>query len=118
MLDKAMVIPTIYIICVVFYCIKGLVRWWRVFSLSAADSLPTGAYHGHYEAQVFDVQYVEYDHVYLSAVECFNRNNSWYQFNDESVTKMDSLVPALKSSTPKENSQRFVLAHSNVFTLI
>ncbi|KAI0780996.1 cysteine proteinase, partial [Trametes elegans] len=34
------------------------------------------AYHGHYEAQVFDVQ-----------------NQSWYQFNDEEVTKIDSLVP-------------------------
>ncbi|KAL7283349.1 hypothetical protein ACG7TL_002778 [Trametes sanguinea] len=36
------------------------------------------AYHGHYEAQVFDVQ-----------------NQSWYQFNDEEVTKIGSLVPKL-----------------------
>ncbi|KZT68135.1 hypothetical protein DAEQUDRAFT_340767 [Daedalea quercina L-15889] len=32
------------------------------------------AYHGHYEAQVFDVQ-----------------TQTWYQFNDETVTKIDSL---------------------------
>ncbi|KAM5535206.1 hypothetical protein V8D89_011142 [Ganoderma adspersum] len=36
------------------------------------------AYHGHYEAQVFDVQ-----------------NQGWYQFNDETVTKIESLVPKL-----------------------
>ncbi|KAI9064377.1 cysteine proteinase [Trametes sanguinea] len=36
------------------------------------------AYHGHYEAQVFDVQ-----------------NQSWYQFNDEEVTKIGSLVPKI-----------------------
>ncbi|KAI0831247.1 cysteine proteinase [Trametes gibbosa] len=36
------------------------------------------AYHGHYEAQVFDVQ-----------------NQSWYQFNDEKVTRIDSLVSKL-----------------------
>ncbi|KAI0670438.1 cysteine proteinase [Trametes maxima] len=36
------------------------------------------AYHGHYEAQVFDGQ-----------------NQSWYQFNDEEVTKIESLVPKL-----------------------
>ncbi|KAI0664864.1 cysteine proteinase [Cubamyces menziesii] len=39
------------------------------------------AYHGHYEAQVFDVQ-----------------NQSWYQFNDEEVTKIESLVPKLDVS--------------------
>ncbi|KAI0646997.1 cysteine proteinase [Trametes meyenii] len=36
------------------------------------------AYHGHYEAQVFDGQ-----------------NQSWYQFNDEEVTKIESIVPKL-----------------------
>ncbi|TBU50715.1 cysteine proteinase [Dichomitus squalens] len=36
------------------------------------------AYHGHYEAQVFDV-----------------KNQAWYQFNDETVTKIESLVPKL-----------------------
>ncbi|CDO68332.1 hypothetical protein BN946_scf184799.g59 [Trametes cinnabarina] len=41
------------------------------------------AYHGHYEAQVFDVQ-----------------NQSWYQFNDEEVTKIESLVP--KSDAAKK----------------
>ncbi|KAI0748066.1 cysteine proteinase [Daedaleopsis nitida] len=38
----------------------------------------TSAYHGHYEAQVFDVH-----------------NQEWYQFNDETVSKIDSLVPKL-----------------------
>ncbi|KAH8107139.1 cysteine proteinase [Cristinia sonorae] len=45
----------------------------------------SSAYHGHYEAQVFDVQ-----------------NKSWYQFNDETVTKMESLFPTLKSAAPKD----------------
>ncbi|KAI0374832.1 cysteine proteinase [Pilatotrama ljubarskyi] len=39
------------------------------------------AYHGHYEAQVFDV-----------------KNQSWYQFNDEEVTKIESLVPKIDTS--------------------
>ncbi|KAI0934305.1 hypothetical protein AcV5_006190 [Taiwanofungus camphoratus] len=34
----------------------------------------SSAYHGHYEAQVFDVE-----------------NQAWYQFNDETVTKIESL---------------------------
>ncbi|OBZ75519.1 Ubiquitin carboxyl-terminal hydrolase 48 [Grifola frondosa] len=43
------------------------------------------AYHGHYEAQVFDVQ-----------------NQSWYQFNDETVTKIESLIPkGLKANGSK-----------------
>ncbi|TCD68915.1 hypothetical protein EIP91_009466 [Steccherinum ochraceum] len=48
----------------------------------------SSAYHGHYEAQVFDVQ-----------------NKSWYQFNDEDVTKMDSLVSVLKPPIAREGSQ-------------
>ncbi|TFK92421.1 cysteine proteinase [Polyporus arcularius HHB13444] len=39
------------------------------------------AYHGHYEAQVYDVH-----------------TQGWYQFNDETVTKMDSLVPKVDSA--------------------
>ncbi|KAF9526995.1 cysteine proteinase [Crepidotus variabilis] len=39
------------------------------------------AYHGHYEAQVYDTEH-----------------GSWYQFNDESVTKIQSLVPYQKKS--------------------
>ncbi|KAI0362032.1 cysteine proteinase [Trametes cingulata] len=39
------------------------------------------AYHGHYEAQVFDV-----------------KNQSWYQFNDEEVTKIESLVPKIDTA--------------------
>ncbi|KAH9946153.1 cysteine proteinase [Epithele typhae] len=41
----------------------------------------TSAYHGHYEAQVFDVVH-----------------QGWYQFNDEVVTHIDSLVPDLDIS--------------------
>ncbi|KAI0637029.1 cysteine proteinase [Trametes polyzona] len=44
------------------------------------------AYHGHYEAQVFDVT-----------------NQSWYQFNDEEVTKIESLVPKL--DVPKKGAK-------------
>ncbi|THG98644.1 hypothetical protein EW026_g3587 [Hermanssonia centrifuga] len=47
------------------------------------------AYHGHYEAQIFDV-----------------RNEAWYQFNDEVVTKISSLGPSPKvgqKSGSKEN---------------
>ncbi|KAH9842756.1 cysteine proteinase [Rhodofomes roseus] len=40
------------------------------------------AYHGHYEAQVFDVH-----------------TQSWYQFNDETVTKIDSLVGKVPNGT-------------------
>ncbi|KAI8998686.1 cysteine proteinase [Trametes punicea] len=40
------------------------------------------AYHGHYEAQVFDV-----------------RNQSWYRFNDEEVIRIESLVPKLDTTT-------------------
>ncbi|KAH9951255.1 cysteine proteinase [Amylocystis lapponica] len=49
----------------------------------------TSAYHGHYEAQVFDVQ-----------------NQAWYQFNDETVTKIDSLGAKMngkgKAAAPAE----------------
>ncbi|KAI0345367.1 cysteine proteinase [Trametopsis cervina] len=38
------------------------------------------AYHGHYEAQIFDVA-----------------TKTWYQFNDELVTKIDSLFPENKA---------------------
>ncbi|EPT06051.1 hypothetical protein FOMPIDRAFT_1034036 [Fomitopsis schrenkii] len=57
------------------------------------------AYHGHYEAQVFDVQ-----------------TQSWYQFNDETVTKIDSLGGtknqfgvAKKSQTPQSDSDIEIL---------
>ncbi|KAI0721718.1 cysteine proteinase [Cerioporus squamosus] len=39
------------------------------------------AYHGHYEAQVFDVH-----------------TQGWYQFNDETVTKIDSLIAKVDNS--------------------
>ncbi|KAI0079874.1 cysteine proteinase [Panus rudis PR-1116 ss-1] len=45
------------------------------------------AYHGHYEAQVFDVS-----------------NNAWYQFNDESVTKIPSPGTKSKSSASSEKT--------------
>ncbi|KAL4247306.1 peptidase C19 family protein [Abortiporus biennis] len=41
------------------------------------------AYHGHYEAQVFDV-----------------KNKAWYQFNDETVTEIQSLGPKGKAASP------------------
>ncbi|KAI0688254.1 cysteine proteinase [Cytidiella melzeri] len=49
------------------------------------------AYHGHYEAQVFDVE-----------------TQSWYQFNDESVTKIDSLFAEAKvpQKVSKSGSQQ------------
>ncbi|KAI0086174.1 cysteine proteinase [Irpex rosettiformis] len=40
------------------------------------------AYHGHYEAQIFDVA-----------------TQAWYQFNDETVTKIDSLTPDAKAAS-------------------
>ncbi|CAL1704590.1 unnamed protein product [Somion occarium] len=45
------------------------------------------AYHGHYEAQVYDVT-----------------SKSWYQFNDETVTKTPSLVP--KANTTQANGTK------------
>ncbi|KAG7092641.1 hypothetical protein E1B28_008981 [Marasmius oreades] len=45
------------------------------------------AYHGHYEAQVYDSQ-----------------SRSWFQFNDEVVTRIDRLGD-LKNSNPYENKQ-------------
>ncbi|OJT06086.1 Ubiquitin carboxyl-terminal hydrolase 48 [Trametes pubescens] len=57
------------------------------------------AYHGHYEAQVFDVQSVPCL-VFPGNVshDTIHRNQSWYQFNDEEVTKIDSLVPKIDTS--------------------
>lgn len=55
------------------------------------------AYHGHYEAQVFDEQSVFRSDLTLGDVShvLSDRNQSWYQFNDEEVTKINSLVPKL-----------------------
>lgn len=44
------------------------------------------AYHGHYETQIFDT-----------------KNNAWYQFNDEVVTKLGSLRPPQKSAKKEES---------------
>ncbi|KAF9820152.1 hypothetical protein IEO21_01585 [Rhodonia placenta] len=46
------------------------------------------AYHGHYEAQVFDLQ-----------------NKAWYQFNDETVTKIDSLEAKPNTSKDKPKAE-------------
>ncbi|THH17534.1 hypothetical protein EW146_g3292 [Bondarzewia mesenterica] len=50
------------------------------------------AYHGHYEALVFDVT-----------------NDSWFQFNDEVVTKMQP--PGSKTGGDKEKAKGFVYRH-------
>ncbi|KAH9934725.1 cysteine proteinase [Fomitopsis serialis] len=54
------------------------------------------AYHGHYEAQVFDVQ-----------------TQSWYQFNDETVTKIDSLAGKVQNGPkagPKAKYMQYLMA--------
>lgn len=49
------------------------------------------AYHGHYEAQVFDSQSVT-KYIFCMAYSFFDqRADSWYQFNDEEVTRIDKL---------------------------
>jgi Ubiquitin carboxyl-terminal hydrolase len=50
------------------------------------------AYHGHYEAQVFDIPYaVSLKILLCSKLTIDPRTASWYQFNDEVVTKIESL---------------------------
>ncbi len=65
------------------------------------------AYHGHYEAQIFDVRYVPFSwYVSSNNLIVVHRNEAWYQFNDEVVTKISSLGPSPKvgqKSGSKEN---------------
>lgn len=57
------------------------------------------AYHGHYEAQVFDVQFVFCPVVFgIVSHGTFRRNQAWYQFNDEEVTRIDSLLPKIDTT--------------------
>lgn len=58
------------------------------------------AYHGHYEAQVFDVQYVHFSLIFARPDWC-PRTQSWYQFNDEVVTKINSLGAKMSNGTTK-----------------
>ena len=59
----------------------------------------TSAYHGHYEAQVFDVQCAIYCFLATSSrlTAVVYSNQSWFQFNDETVTKIASLVPKIET---------------------
>ncbi|CCM02089.1 uncharacterized protein FIBRA_04166 [Fibroporia radiculosa] len=62
------------------------------------------AYHGHYEAQVFDM-----------------RNGAWYQYNDETVTKLDpsafdvlgQLGGSMSSEQKNKSKENTVKQHSN-----
>jgi hypothetical protein len=49
------------------------------------------AYHGHYEAQVFDETYVLHRAFTSLHSNIFNSSQCWFQFNDESVTKINTL---------------------------
>lgn len=49
------------------------------------------AYHGHYEAQVFDSQSVSSSILCMAYSFFDQRADSWYQFNDEEVTRIDKL---------------------------
>lgn len=53
------------------------------------------AYHGHYEAQVFDVSWVQF-HTRGRGLISAHRNQSWYQFNDEVVTHVGMLGTKVK----------------------
>jgi len=48
----------------------------------------TSAYHGHYEAQVYDTTYVRREYLLHSLSWTWLRNQTWFQFNDETVTKI------------------------------
>lgn len=54
------------------------------------------AYHGHYEAQIFDM-----------------KNRSWYQFNDEVVTKINSLRPQPKTTGTEKSKGASKAAKTN-----
>ena len=49
------------------------------------------AYHGHYEAQVFDPTCVLWLDHSLADTNILNRNEAWYQFDDETVNKITQL---------------------------
>lgn len=51
----------------------------------------TSAYHGHYEAQVFDATCVLWLDPSPTDTNIWNRNEAWYQFDDETVTKITQL---------------------------
>lgn len=62
----------------------------------------TSAYHGHYEAQVYDTESVQRSHCGEKLMKKYfhYRQRSWYQFNDEVVTKIKMLGD--KKKGPKD----------------
>ena len=60
------------------------------------------AYHGHYEAQVFDETYVLCRIFTSCHSNICNSSQCWFQFNDESVTKINTLGDRIVSKKKKD----------------
>ena len=61
----------------------------------------TSAYHGHYEAQVNDIEYVCLRGFSYDSRLHVCRIGSWFQFNDETVTQ----IKCLGDNVPKKLSK-------------
>lgn len=70
----------------------------------------SSAYHGHYEAQVFDIACVELNIIVSTQSDSLLRiysTQSWYQFNDEVVFEIEALFPDPKTeSQPSQNGSQ------------
>jgi hypothetical protein len=68
----------------------------------------SSAYHGHYEAQVYDSEYDVFCSCFKKKKLTAARLQSWFQFSDETVTRIKTLGDKIVEKRSEVNGRRYV----------